>query len=63
MLTGAWRVTLTRSLASPNPLDSKALSSDGEIYKRCLCRVHQGGVGARHHDVSLPLTLGLWRRR
>lgn len=54
---GAWRVTLTRSLASPNPLDSKALVA-GEIYNVAFA-VHQGGVGARHHDVSLPLTLGL----
>lgn len=54
---GSWRVTLTRSLASPNPLDSKALEP-GNVYNVAFA-VHQGGVGARHHDVSLPHTLGL----
>lgn len=54
---GYWRVTLERSLASPNPLDSKALQP-GEIYYVAFA-VHQGGVGARHHDVSLPHSLGL----
>ncbi|MCH8500793.1 MAG: ethylbenzene dehydrogenase-related protein [Aliidiomarina sp.] len=54
---GEWRVTLTRSLASPNPLDSKTLTP-GSIYHVAFA-VHQNGVGARHHDVSLPHTLGL----
>lgn len=54
---GAWRVTLTRSLASPNTIDSKALQH-GERYHVAFA-VHHGGVGARYHRVSLPHSLGL----
>lgn len=54
---GAWRVTLERSLASPNRLDSKTLRA-GNVYTVAFA-VHHGGVGARHHHVSLPIRLGL----
>ena len=54
---GAWRVQLTRTLASPDPLDSKELR-DGETYNVAFA-VHTGGHGARWHLVSLPYTLGL----
>lgn len=54
---GAWHVTLERSLASPNPLDSKELTP-GEVYDVAFA-VHHGAVGARHHHVSMPVTLGL----
>lgn len=54
---GHWRVTLSRTLASPNPLDSKALQSGG-LYHVAFA-VHHGGVGARFHHVSLPYSLGL----
>ena len=54
---GHWRITLERSLASPNPLDSKTLAA-GNIYHVAFA-VHQGGVGGRHHIVSLPHSLGL----
>ena len=54
---GAWRVRLTRSLEAPDPGDSKKLA-DGETYHVAFA-VHSGGVGARWHRVSLPLTLGL----
>lgn len=54
---GYWRVTLTRTLDSPNPSDSKTLAP-GELYHVAFA-VHHGGVGARHHRVSLPQSLGL----
>ena len=54
---GQWRVTLTRTLTSPNAMDSKALEPGG-IYHVAFA-VHHGGVGARHHRVSLPHSLGL----
>lgn len=54
---GAWRVTLERSMESPNPRDSKTLAV-GEIYHVAFA-VHHGAVGARHHRVSLPHTLGI----
>ncbi|WP_228517781.1 ethylbenzene dehydrogenase-related protein [Aliidiomarina indica] len=54
---GAWRVTLERSLASPNARDSKRLR-DGYVYNVAFA-VHHGSVGARHHHVSLPHRLGL----
>lgn len=53
---GAWEVRLTRSLASPNPLDSKALLA-GEIYHVAFA-VHQAS-GALHHLVSTPRSFGL----
>ena len=54
---GAWRIRLTRSLESPDPLDSKELRP-GEEYTVAFA-VHSGGVGARHHLVSQPVTLSL----
>ncbi len=54
---GAWNVVITRTLASPNPLDSKELTP-GETYHVSFA-VHSGGVGARWHHVSMPLTLSL----
>lgn len=54
---GAWRIRLTRSLDSPNPLDSKDLRP-GENHTVAFA-VHSGGVGARHHLVSQPVTLSL----
>lgn len=54
---GAWRVTLERSMTSPNPRDSKELRA-GEIYHVAFA-VHHGAVGARHHRVSLPHSLGI----
>ncbi len=54
---GAWRIRLTRSLESPDPLDSKELRT-GEVYTVAFA-VHSGGVGARHHLVSQPVTLSL----
>ncbi|MCE8043529.1 MAG: ethylbenzene dehydrogenase-related protein [Billgrantia sp.] len=54
---GAWRIRLTRSLESPNPLDSKTLS-EGETYDVAFA-VHANASGARWHLVSHPQTLGL----
>ncbi|WP_221931525.1 ethylbenzene dehydrogenase-related protein [Aliidiomarina halalkaliphila] len=54
---GAWRVTLERSMRSPNRLDSKRLR-EGDVYNVAFA-VHHGSVGARHHHVSLPHRLGL----
>lgn len=56
---GAWRITLSRSLETPNPKDSKSLA-EGEIYNVAFA-VHAGAVGARWHLVSLPQKLGLGR--
>ncbi len=56
---GAWRITLSRSLESPNSLDSKRLQDQG-LYNVAFA-VHTGGVGARWHLVSQPLTMGLGR--
>lgn len=53
---GAWHVRLTRSLETPDPLDSKALVP-GESYHVAFA-VHNA-AGAGFHRVSLPLTLGL----
>ncbi len=53
---GAWNVTLTRSLAAPDPTDSKALEPGG-VYNVAFA-VHQG-VGARWHRISLPHILHL----
>lgn len=50
-------MTLTRTLESPNTMDSKALEPAG-VYHVAFA-VHHGGVGARHHRVSLPHSLGL----
>ncbi|MCC5812142.1 MAG: hypothetical protein JJU06_17430 [Ectothiorhodospiraceae bacterium] len=54
---GAWRIRLTRTLESPNPLDSKALEPGGSYT--VAFAVHSGGVGARWHRVSLPQSLSL----
>lgn len=54
---GAWRITLTRTLEAPDPMDSKTLE-DGGVYDVAFA-VHTGGVGARWHLVSIPETLGL----
>lgn len=54
---GAWRIQLTRSLDSPNVLDSKTLRH-GESYNVAFA-VHTNASGARWHLVSLPQTLGL----
>jgi len=53
---GAWRIVLTRSLESPNPLDSKTFAP-GDVFNAAFA-VHSGGVGARHHLVSVPVTMG-----
>ena len=52
---GAWQVRLTRSLESPNPLDSKSFE-EGQVLHVAFA-VHTGS-GARHHLVSLPLSFG-----
>ncbi len=54
---GAWQVTLSRSLESPNPRDSKSLA-EGETYNVAFA-VHTGQVGQRWHRVSLPQALSL----
>ncbi|MCH8475832.1 MAG: ethylbenzene dehydrogenase-related protein [Opitutales bacterium] len=53
---GAWRIALRRSLESPNPLDSKTFA-EGDVFNAAFA-VHSGGVGARHHLVSMPITVG-----
>jgi hypothetical protein len=53
---GAWDIRLTRSLESPNPLDSKNLIP-GKVYNVAFA-VHQAS-GARHHWVSIPIRLGI----
>ena len=53
---GAWRVAVTRSLESPNPLDSHEIKP-GEVYNVQFA-VHTGQMGARWHYVSMPLVLG-----
>jgi len=53
---GAWRILLRRSMDSPNPLDSKSFVP-GEVFNVALA-VHSGGVGARHHLVTMPVTVG-----
>lgn len=53
---GAWHVRLTRSLAAPDPMDSKTFTH-GHLYQVAFA-VHQA-VGARWHYVSAPLRLGL----
>jgi len=54
---GAWRITLERTMESPQPLDSKTLQ-EGQIYHVAFA-VHHGAVGARHHRVSLPFSMSL----
>ncbi len=54
---GAWRIRLTRSLEAPDPLDSKDFIP-GEIIHAAFA-VHAGGTGARHHWVSLPVSIGM----
>ncbi|MCC5854110.1 MAG: hypothetical protein JJU10_00320 [Idiomarina sp.] len=54
---GQWRITLERSLASPNARDSKTLEPGGTYH--VAFAVHHGAVGARHHHVSLPHELTL----
>ncbi len=53
---GAWRVRLTRSLASPNPMDSLAFVP-GETYNAAFA-VHTGSVGGSNHWVSPPVKVG-----
>jgi hypothetical protein len=53
---GAWDIVLTRSLASPNPLDSKTLEP-GKVYNVAFA-IHQA-TGTRHHAVSVPMRLGM----
>lgn len=53
---GAWHVRLTRSLAAPDPLDSKAFE-EGRVYHVAFA-VHSM-VGARHHRVSRPVSFAL----
>lgn len=53
---GAWQIALTRSMAAPNPLDSKSFA-DGEQYHVAFA-VHSGGTGAKHHLVTMPVTFG-----
>ncbi len=53
---GAWDILLSRSLESPNPLDSKTLEP-GKIYNVAFA-VHQA-VGNRHHLVSVPMRFGM----
>lgn len=54
---GAWRVRLTRSREAPDPLDSKSFE-EGTTYFVAFA-VHEGGTGARHHLVSMPVTFTL----
>ena len=54
---GAWRIALTRSLATPDPRDSKALAP-GQRYSVAFA-VHTGATGARWHLVTLPQVLAL----
>lgn len=53
---GAWLVHLTRSLESPNALDSLSFVP-GEVYDVAFS-VHTDSTGALHHLVSMPLTIG-----
>ncbi len=53
---GAWEVVLTRSLAAPNPRDSKTFEPGG-VYNVAFA-VHQG-KGARWHRIALPHILHL----
>lgn len=53
---GAWQIALTRSMAAPDPLDSKEFI-DGERYYVAFA-VHTGGAGAKHHLVSMPVIFG-----
>ncbi len=53
---GAWRVRLTRSMESPNPLDSIAFEA-GAVYHVAFS-VHADSTGAIHHLVSHPVTVG-----
>jgi len=54
---GAWRVRVTRTLRSPNPLDSHAMSPGDRFTVQFA--VHADSTGARWHYVSAPLTLGI----
>lgn len=53
---GAWRVRLTRSLESPNPMDSISFVP-GETYTAAFA-VHTGSVGGADHWVSPPVNVG-----
>ncbi|MGY6588409.1 MAG: ethylbenzene dehydrogenase-related protein [Wenzhouxiangella sp.] len=53
---GAWEVVLTRSLAAPDPRDSKTLEPGGSY--NVAFAVHQS-VGARWHRIALPHRLHL----
>lgn len=53
---GAWDIRLTRSLASPNPLDSKTFEP-GKVYNVAFA-VHQA-AGNLHHLVTIPMRFGL----
>jgi len=53
---GAWHVRLSRSLESPNPKDSKSLVPGKTV--NVAFAVHNR-AGARHHQVSQPMSLGL----
>lgn len=53
---GAWHVRLTRTLESPNPLDSLEFQR-GKTYTAAFS-VHTGGVGGGDHLVSMPVTIG-----
>ncbi len=52
---GAWQVHLTRSLESPNPLDSISFT-EGEVFWAAFA-VHSGAGGA-DHLVSMPVAIG-----
>lgn len=53
----AWNVRVTRSLAAPDPLDSKAIEP-GRTY-RVQFASHTGATGGRWHLVSMPVTMGV----
>ncbi|TVQ61178.1 MAG: hypothetical protein EA378_10055 [Phycisphaerales bacterium] len=54
---GAWRVRVTRTLQTPNPIDSHTLTP-GQRYTVQFA-AHADATGARWHYVSAPLTLGI----
>jgi len=53
---GHWEVAVTRTLAAPNPRDSKPLE-DGGLYHAAFA-VHADGSGARWHYTSVPYSVG-----